>query len=289
MAANIFYQVDLDVDRIEDVKWNKEAFQRLVADKDTKELIQALVRTHLTADSGVDLIGGKGNGLIMLLHGGPGTGKTFTAETVAELAEKPLYRVTCGDIRTKPEDVEHHIESALHLGKIWDCVVLLDEADVFLEERSLSDLDRNAIVSIFLRVLEYYEGILILTSNRVATFDRAFTSRIHLALRYENLDRKKRQTIWSNFLQHLSDVEGESIHFQDLKDHLEKLAKFDLNGRQIRNAITSARQLAKYREQIMNYSHLEHVIELSIRFDEHLQGISDNLTDDQIARSNGVA
>jgi len=55
----------------------------------------------------------------MLLHGSPGTGKTYTAESVAELAEKPLFRVTCGDIGTKPEDVEKYLESALHLGKSW--------------------------------------------------------------------------------------------------------------------------------------------------------------------------
>lgn len=61
-------------------------------------------------------------------------------------------------------------------------VVLLDEADVFLEERDMKDLNRNALVSVFLRALEYYNGIVILTSNRVGTFDEAFKSRIQLAL-----------------------------------------------------------------------------------------------------------
>ena len=103
-------------------------------------------------------------------------------------AEKPLYRVTCGDVGTKAEAVEKYLESVFHLGKMWGCVVLLDEADVFLEQRDLQDLDRNALVSVFLRVLEYYEGILILTSNRVGTFDEAFRSRIQLALHYPTLN-----------------------------------------------------------------------------------------------------
>lgn len=82
-----------------------------------------------------------------------------------EIAEKTLFRFTCGDIGTEPDQVETYLDSVFNLGKIWDCVVLLDEADVF---------QRNALVSVFLRVLEYNVGIHILTSNRVGTFDEAF-------------------------------------------------------------------------------------------------------------------
>src|ERR1700753_2078787 len=166
---------------------------------------------QIAAEKGTDLIDNKGNGLIMLLHGGPGTGKTFTAETVAEMAEKPLFRVTCGDIGTQPESVEKYLESVLHLGKIWGCVVLLDEADVFLEQRSLEDLQRNALVSVFLRVLEYYEGILVLTSNRVGTFDEAFKSRIQLALHYPSLGPLQRLRVWENFVKRLESFGDDKV------------------------------------------------------------------------------
>lgn len=192
--------LDLQIDKIKPVIWNKQAFQHLVIKEKTKRLIQALVSNQIEAENSTDLITGKGNGLIMLLHGGPGTGKTLIAESVAEIAEKPLYPVTCGDIGTEPHLVENYLESVLHLGNTWDCVVLLDEADVFLEQRGLEDLRRNALVSVFLRVLEYYDGILILTSNRVGTFDEAFKSRIQLALHYKNLSENQRSQIWSNFL-----------------------------------------------------------------------------------------
>ena len=120
---------DVAVDRISPVVWNKQVFETLVMDRKPKDLIQALISKQVASQKSTDLIAGKGNGLILLLHGGPGTGKTLTAESVAEIAEKPLYRVTCGDVGTKAEDVEKYLESVLHLGKIWDCVVLLDEAD----------------------------------------------------------------------------------------------------------------------------------------------------------------
>ncbi len=88
------------------------------------------------------------------------------------------------DVGTKAEDVDKYLESVLHLGKIWGYVVLLDEADVLLEQHSLEDIQRNALVSAFLCVLGYYEGIIILASNRVGTFDEAFKHRIQLALHY---------------------------------------------------------------------------------------------------------
>jgi len=103
-------------------------------------LVMTLVTHQINIDRNTDLMSGKGNGLIILLHGGPGTGKTLTAESIAEFAKKPLYRVTCGDISTKAEEAEKCLEVVLLLGKIWGCVVLLDEADVFLEQRKLFDL-----------------------------------------------------------------------------------------------------------------------------------------------------
>lgn len=279
---------DLVVDSIDDVKWNTDSFQTLVIDRKARDLIQALVSKQLAAEKATDVIAGKGNGLILLLHGGPGTGKTLTAESVAEIAGKPLYRVTCGDVGTKAEDVEKYLESVLHLGKIWDCVVLLDEADVFLEQRSLDDMQRNALVSVFLRVLEYYEGILILTSNRVGTFDEAFKSRIQLALHYPTLGPYQRLRIWENFINRLESFGDNTIDIGDLRDHLEELKEEKMNGRQIRNAITTARQYAEWKNETLTYGHMKDVIEVSGRFDKYLDKLHDGLSQDQIAEDEGL-
>ncbi|KAL3704303.1 hypothetical protein TMatcc_009994 [Talaromyces marneffei ATCC 18224] len=279
--------VDLEVDLIKEVEWNKTAFESLVVDEETKELVQALITSRLVAEKGADMIEDKGNGLTILLHGGPGTGKTFTAESVAELAEKPLYRVTCGDIGTKPEEVENYMESALHLGKIWDCVVLLDEADVFLQERNLSDLQRNALVTVFLRVLEYYDGILILTSNRVGTLDEAFKSRIQASLHYPNLNRSQRHKIWRNLINRFKRLEQPDIDFDDIECYISELAEQEMNGRQIRNSITTARQLARFKGRNMRHADLKHVISLAGRFEKYLSDVKEGYTDDVIARESG--
>ncbi|KAM0470373.1 hypothetical protein ACHAPX_009993 [Trichoderma viride] len=279
---------DLNVDHIREVSWNKDAFSHLVADPETKELVQALVTNKVAAEKGTDLMQNKGNGLIMLLHGGPGTGKTFTAESVAEMAEKPLYPVTCGDIGIKPEDVEKYLESVFYLGKRWGCVVLLDEAEVFLEQRSLSDLARNALVSVFLRALEYYDGILILTSNRVGTFDEAFKSRIQLALHYEPLTQPRRAQIWHNFFRRLKSLEEDNIDYDDVENYIGELSEQEMNGRQIRNVITTARQWAQFQGKTMMASHLKYAIKVTSKFDAYIKDVKEGFSDDQIARGDGV-
>lgn len=288
--------IKIFVDSIQAVTWNKKAFERLVLPSQTKDLVRALV-TVRTSQRGVkqglgvagkrtDITNGKGNGLIMLLHGGPGTGKTLTGESVAEIAEMPLYRVTCGDIGTNAEAVEKYLNTVLHLGKAWNCVLLLDEADVFLEERSMSDLKRNSLVSVFLRILEYYDGILILTSNRVGIFDEAFKSRIQVALHYENLNRVSRKRIWQNFLDMLEEDE-ENVNFDQLKYHLDDLAERELNGRQIRNVLTTARQLAIYRNERLDWQHLNQALTVSSDFNEYLKRMQGH-SDDQRARDIGL-
>lgn len=109
----------LQVKYISHVEWNKRSFDQLVLDSRQKELIQAVILAHMGSLAATDVVEGKGEGLIMLLHGGPGTGKTLTAESVAEPAEKPLYRVTCGDIGTDPTQVEKYLESVFWIGRKW--------------------------------------------------------------------------------------------------------------------------------------------------------------------------
>ena len=282
------YPVNLEVDRIKEIEWNETAFDSLVIDSGIKELIRALVTNLVAAEKNTDLIGGKGSGLTMLLHGGPGTGKTFTAESVAEIAHKPLYRVTCGDIGTTPKEVEQYLESVLNLGNTWNCVVLHGEADIFLEERSLYDLQRNALVSTFLRVLEYFNGILILTSNRIGRFDEAFRSRIMLALHYKPLTHDQRRQVWRNFFLRLQELEATKIVFDNLMRHVEDLADHSLNGREIRNVITIARQLAIYRKKSLNFEIFQDVIEKTSQFDKYLLEMNSGNTGDSIAQELGL-
>lgn len=134
------------VDFISDVEFNSDAFKQLLLPRNHKELAHALVKNHGSNDFD-DLIKGKGKGLVFVLHGAPGVGKTFTAESIADDVRKPLYVINSGELGVTPYEVERHLNSALKLATHWGAIVLIDEADVFLEQRTIHDLTRNCLVS----------------------------------------------------------------------------------------------------------------------------------------------
>lgn len=131
----------------------------------------------------------------------PGVGKTSTAECVADKTKRPLFPITCGDIGESAIEVEKNLHHNFLLAHKWGCVLLLDEADIFLAKRNKTDLRRNAVTSVFLRSLEYYAGILFLTTNRVGGIDPAFKSRIQLSLYYPRIELDATLKLYEVFLE----------------------------------------------------------------------------------------
>ena len=240
--------------QINDIQFNDSAFDQLVMDLDKKQLIESLVTT--TGSQFQDIIGGKGGGCIFLLHGEPGVGKTLTAEAIAELLHRPLYSVSVGELGVNPEELERNLRRILDIAQIWNAVILIDEADIFLEKRSEGDILRNAMVGIFLRLLEYHAGVLFLTTNRVREFDPAFHSRISVALKYGKLTRHAREQIWSNLLS--------AAGITELDPH--ELSKYEINGRQIKTTIRLAMGLAAHSGVPVNAEHVRATLAISQQF-----------------------
>ncbi|KAM0328136.1 hypothetical protein ACHAQA_005542 [Verticillium albo-atrum] len=231
------------VDKIEEIDFADAFHSDLMLPQGQKDMILSLVQSNNTDEAcGVDdFIHGKGKGVTLLLHGVPGVGKTLTAESVADHCRRPLLRLDAGIMSGDISEVEKAVSGALKLAERWKAIALIDEADVFLQQRSLTDLTRNGLVSVFLRALEYYGGILILTTNRVSVFDQAFKSRIHLAIQYPELEYGSRRSIWQTFLGKLSLHDDAAAELPAL---LDEMASKVLNGRQIRNAVQMAHALS---------------------------------------------
>ncbi|RDW71005.1 hypothetical protein BP6252_07568 [Coleophoma cylindrospora] len=249
--------VEFYVENVNPIKWNVESFQRLVLPNDYKELVLAFVEGQLSQkDKFDDIVQGKGQGIIMLLNGEPGVGKTLTAESVAEEMKRPLYSMGAGELGHTADEVERSLQRVLEISAKWGAVLLLDECDVFLEQRTASDIERNKLVSVFLRLLEYFKGVLLLTTNRIGTFDAAFQSRIHLTLNYPGLDFPSRLLVWKNFVRN----EKEGVYVSDMSDaDLEKMAEIELNGREIKNIIKTARLLATRKGTPLSMEHVQTV------------------------------
>ncbi|KAI6767674.1 hypothetical protein HG530_005683 [Fusarium avenaceum] len=246
--------VQLNVDLLSEIdksdKARDDSFEDLVIPESHRSLLTGLVKSLVvepkvqsepqSSDKGltqIDLVRGKGRGLIILLHGPPGSGKTSTAETLAAYTRRPLYPITCGDLGTSPEKVEAALVEHTERAQRWGCILLLDEADVFLSRRDWRNTEHNALVSVFLRQLEYYSGILFLTTNRVGVIDEAFKSRVHenetAAIKIK-FDRKAL-------------LKFASQHYET-----HKKTDTSWNGRQIRNAFQLAIALGHHdRERSM--------------------------------------
>ncbi|KAH7459227.1 hypothetical protein FOMA001_g20169 [Fusarium oxysporum f. sp. matthiolae] len=176
--------------------------------------------------------------------------------------------VPAGQIGVDPVKVERILTSIFKIASRWKAILLLDEADVFLAQRS-NDPHLNALVSVFLRELEQYDGILFLTTNRVQSFDEAMISRIHLALQYNPLGPDAREAVWKYFLGQANTKHGSPDCPQDAVD---KLAEKELNGREIRNAVFVARSLAQYEETVVCETHLNESISAREQFQRDFQG-----------------
>ncbi|KAM3083554.1 hypothetical protein ACMFMG_004201 [Clarireedia jacksonii] len=284
----------LDIEGLKEPSFDTSAIEKLVMKEDRKELIKALAKSYVRKDSAgnetikgtwsADFVQGKGEGQIFLLHGGPGVGKTCTAgklkkqqcntpinhflECVADYTRRPLLSLTCSDIGVDPTTVEKNLIKYCKLAKQWGAILLIDEADIYMEKRGSQDLNRNSLVAGksvrvaeskhnlmngitgFLRAMEHYQGMIFLTTNRVGTFDDAFISRIHAALFYPDLTDDDRHKVWLTFISKLEkDRQGIMRVPIGTKEYLEsnEVKKVKWNGRQIRNG----RQMINTSERLL--------------------------------------
>ena len=158
------------VENIQEVTWKRNAFDELILGDRQKQVLRALVSSHSFPTNARDQMQQKGKGLVLLLHGTPGSGKTLTAgelisakarinsvlmisiECAAEITERALFSTTLGELDkyNYPAEFEYNLKNVLQYATTWKAIVLLDEADVFLEARQDAPgnaAERNALVA----------------------------------------------------------------------------------------------------------------------------------------------
>jgi len=181
---------------VDDVKpyiYQPELKDKLILPEEQTDLIDIL-----TAEMDVlmdDIVAGKSGGTTVLCAGPAGVGKTLTAEVYSEIIKRPLYRVHSGQLGLNVAEMEKALKDTLTRAQRWGAVMLIDEADVYIKRRD-DNIAANAVVGVFLRVLEYFNGLLFLTTNRVDDIDEAIVSRCIAMIKYHTPDKKDRLRIW---------------------------------------------------------------------------------------------
>lgn len=174
-------------------EWDHTLADKLVLPHSQRELLDILTTDISTFTS--DIIEGKSSGNVIMCKGVPGVGKTLSAEIYSELIERPLYSIHSGTLGTRAEDVRKALEVVFKRAKRWSAVLLLDEADVFVIERG-ANIAQNAIVAEFLRTLEYFDGLMFMTTNRANNIDDAIISRCAAIINYEVPNAHDQARVW---------------------------------------------------------------------------------------------
>lgn len=166
---------------LEEYQYNDKLIDSLVIDNSIKDIIGMIVNSNNEYN---DFIKGKSKGRIIMSTGEPGLGKTLTAEVYAESVHKPLYKIQSAQLGDDAKQIERNLKTILSNAYRWNCVLLIDEADTYVRDRG-TDIIQNCIIGVFLRLLEYYEGILFMTSNKGEEIDDAILSRCTIHIQYD--------------------------------------------------------------------------------------------------------
>lgn len=197
----LHHYVWVHVDDIKPYQYQPELKQKLVLPSEQMDLIDILTaEMDMLMD---DIVAGKSGGTTVLCAGPAGVGKTLTAEVYSEIIKRPLYRVHSGQLGLNVAEMEKVLKETLIRAQRWGAVMLIDEADVYIKRRN-DNLASNAVVGVFLRVLEYFNGLLFLTTNRVDDIDEAIISRCIAMIKYHAPNANDRRKIWNVMTQQFS-------------------------------------------------------------------------------------
>lgn len=229
----------------ERLKWLK-TFDNCILPDDVKETIEEALTTVLRKDVfekwGVYDHFEKGITNSILIYGPPGTGKTMVSESIASVLGKNLMKVSSADIQSPlPGRTEKNIIEAFAQAKREDAVLLFDECDSILYNRNAVGMILAAEINALLTEIERFEGVVILTTNRLHRLDdalqRRIIARVHLGK--PNLDARKQ--IWKKLIPPKVPLAG--------KIDYGKLAKFELTGGDIKNCVLLAIRKAVARNE----------------------------------------
>ena len=179
--------------------------------------------------------------------GPPGTGKSMTAEAIAQKVGKKILRVTYADVESKYHGEGPKMVKAIFMAaERTNSVLFFDEADSLLSKRLTNTNDGtaqaiNSMRSQLTTCLDSFKGIVIFATNLIVNYDRAFLTRL-ISVEFQRPDVETRIKIWNRHIKAPNDGTPHrlNIPLSEDVDTLVLAQKYDFVGREIRNAVISA-------------------------------------------------
>lgn len=197
------------------------------------------IESTLDEQVGFDDIVRYGKGLTLFFHGKSGTGKTLFANALAAHLKKKLLVVDFNSLNSSKHSNSDAYRIVFREAKIHGAIVFIDECDELFESR---DRGGKGAVTVALREMETFDGIMILATNRPQMLDEAMHRRIALSLVFEAPDAKLRLAIWQKHI-------PKNLRLADDVDLKALSIEFELTGGFIKNAVFQALAQAVNRVQ----------------------------------------
>ncbi|KAH8703647.1 hypothetical protein BGW36DRAFT_423200 [Talaromyces proteolyticus] len=256
--SNILFQHDI----LDQLYINNESNKTRILDL-VKSCTTNKMQRSLLLERDYNVTGHDGNGVVLLIHGDPGTGKTFTATSVAETIQCPILTIASTrdtssvlTASSKPEDLEQFLSRQFHFAQRWGAIVVLEHAEQFLGKKN----PENTFVT--LRIMDRFSGALILTTHaRLSEFDSAVQSRLTQHFHFYAMTDEFKEQLWGRLFQGLK-AEQPDLDIPELVkfagDNNFKMAT--RTGRDIQNSFMAAKRLSEQEKTTLSKEHLEYIL-----------------------------
>ena len=181
-----------------------------------------------------------GLGLAFNFAGPPGTGKTICAEAIAHALGMKLLLVNYAEVESMwVGETPKNVAALFRAAAEQRAVLFFDEADAIAARRTAgvgqpNAREANTTVSVLLRELEGFNGVVIFATNLAANFDPAFERRIRTHVLFEMPGVDERERIWHVQLHPAKTPLADDVDFRALAE------RFAVSGGDIKNAVLKA-------------------------------------------------
>lgn len=230
-------------------------FSQVVLEDELKEKVKMFLDAHrqrLFEKCGITEKIKKGLGSVFLFYGPPGTGKSMLAEAIASYLGKKVLTVEFPKIMSRwLGETDRNISSIFDSAKEDDCVVVIDEADALLYNRSYAVEEHDIrFVNEMLQEIERFSGVLILTSNMETLLDSALERRVSLKIKFQPPNEALRLQIWKAHIPDKVELSSD-VNFESLA------RQYEFSGGNIKNAVLNAiRRMSQQTRKILTMDDL---------------------------------